>query len=77
MAGGLASALAGSAMAVVLAGCTPQSKSAPDATSLQDAQPLAQDGGGKAEVDERDGADHRVEPIPVPPYAPVPPVEKP
>jgi hypothetical protein len=57
-------------MAVVLAGCTPQSKSAPP-----DASP--QDGAVKAVDDQRDGGDLRVEPMPVAPYAPVPPVEKP
>ena len=65
-------------MAVVLAGCTPQSKSAPpDASGPQDRESLAQDGGVKAVDDGRDGGDLRVDPIPAPPYAPVPLVEKP
>jgi hypothetical protein len=70
-------------MAVVLAGCTPQSKSAPPDASLspsqdsQEGESRPQDGAVKALDDERDGGDLRVDPMPVPPYGPVPYVEKP
>ena len=79
MAGGLRSALAGSAMAVVLAGCTPQSKSAAPDASLSPSQEASppKDGAVKAVDEGRDGGDLRVDPMPVPPYGPVPYVEKP
>ncbi len=67
-------------MAVVLAGCTPQSKSAPTDASLspsQERESRPQDAAVKALDDGRDGGDLRVDPMPVPPYAPVPYVEKP
>jgi len=79
VAGGLRSALAGSAMAVVLAGCTPQSKSAAPDASLSPSQEASppKDGAVKAVDEGRDGGDLRVDPMPVPPYGPVPYVEKP
>jgi hypothetical protein len=77
--GGLRSALAGSAMALAVAGCTPQSKSAPPDASLSPSQEESppKDGAVKAAEEGRDGGELRVDPMPVPPYAPVPFVEKP
>ena len=76
VAGALRSALAGSAMAVALAGCTPQSKSPPPDAALSPSQDEPQDGVVKEADEGRDGGELRVDPMPAPPYAPVPFVEK-
>ncbi len=79
VAGGLRSALVGSAIAVALAGCTPQSKSPPPDAAVSPSQEESHPEEVEVNVaDEgRDGGELRVDPMPVPPYGPVPVVEKP